>query len=104
MMLICRHYHFIPHLVIVKVIQGQTDRIKAASGSESSCANERSYKFEDFSSSPSPDMEVLDEGSVAEASGPEPTELPTKQNLADVTKNVRANRLSGHVSQVQFTV
>ena len=48
----------------------------------------------DISPAPSPEFEILEEGSVAEASGPDSAELPTSQNLADVAKKMRANRHS----------
>ena len=63
----------------------------------------RSYKVEDFSPASSPDIAVLEKGSVVGDSGPEPTDLPTQQTLANITKKVRVNRQSDHVSQVQYT-
>ena len=74
------------------------------SESESSCATERSYEVKYISPHPSPDIEVLEEGSVVGASGPKPTVMPTSQNIADVTKNLRAKEHSDLTSQVQFTI
>ena len=51
----------------------------------SSFATER-YEVEDSSPPPSTDFEVLEEGSVVGACGPDSTELLTSHTLADVPR------------------
>ena len=58
---------------------------KMVSGSESSCATDRSYELKDSSLAPSTDFEVLEQGSVVGTCGLELVELPTSKTLADIS-------------------
>ena len=52
-----------------------------ASSSDSTFATERFYEVEDSSPASSPDFEVLGEGSVVGACGPDSTELLTSHTI-----------------------